>query len=225
MASSVQVGRRPATTAAESARYAPTTSATYSQCAAARPACTENVFAPASVLADVAPLVAVQDRGDEEANGYARGDRAQIETPAHRVIRADDHERPHQQENKWDADRPELVLEWRRGIGVAADEPDDAERDDRPAAHAHQVQADEHRDEKCRDREPIRGAAGDASFHDCVARARRYDRVDALAHVVDLVGDVRADVERDAAHERGEEEDRIECGLDRGEGAARPERE
>src|SRR5204863_6019282 len=46
-------------------------------------------------------------------------------------------------------------------------------------------------------------------------------RVDALPYVVDLVGDVRADVQGHATDERGDEEKRIECAFDRGQRAAR----
>src|SRR2546429_7107649 len=94
----------------------------------------ERLRTGSGILADVAPLVAMQDRGDEEADGDARGDGAQIEQAADCVERSNHHERSHQEEDEGNADRPELVLERRRRVRVAAYQAGDTEGDDWPAA-------------------------------------------------------------------------------------------
>src|SRR5207249_6769259 len=71
------------------------------------------------------------------------------------------------------------------------------------------------------DREDLRLTLADPALDDGVARARRHDRVYALADVVDLVRHVRADVEADPADERDEEERPVE---EAGEGGDRPTR-
>ena len=173
------------------------------------------------IFTDVAPLVAVEDRRDEETNGYARSDRTCVERPGHRVKRPDHHQRSHEEKDDRDADRPELVLERRSRIGVSPDEADDPQDDDRQSADEREHDPHQKRDRECGDREAVCVAIADAALHDRVARARRHDRVDALAHVVDLVGDIRPHVERDGADERREEEERIEGPGERREGAAR----
>ena len=132
----------------------------------------KRLRARAGVLADVAPLVAMQDRGDEQTDWDARGDGAEVKEPAHCVERPDHHERPHQEEHERDPDGTELVLErWGR-VRIAADEADDPEGDDGPAARGGEDETHDHGDRERCDREPVRGPVADATLHDRVAGAR-----------------------------------------------------
>src|SRR5438128_35951 len=78
----------------------------------------EGARAGARVLADVAPLVSVEDRGDEQPDRDAHDDRAPGEGSGDREERADDHQRSHEREDERDPERSELVLKRRRRVGV-----------------------------------------------------------------------------------------------------------
>ena len=66
--------------------------------------------------------------------------------PRHREVRALDHQRPHQQEHERHAERAVLVLERRRRVAPAADEPEEPEDDDRRPAQRDQVEPDHDRE-------------------------------------------------------------------------------
>ncbi len=178
----------------------------------------------ARVLADVPPLVAMQDGGDEEPDGDRQHERVEADRAGHRVVRAGRHERPHQQEDERHAERPELVLERRRRVEVAAGQPDDAQHGDGPAAERDQGHADRGRRQERGEGHAERGALGDAALEDRVAGTRRGDRVDALPNVVDLVDDVRADVQEHGGHEGQQEQASVEESLGPGQCAARGDR-
>ena len=137
---------------------------------------------------------------------------------ADREVRADDHQRTHQHEDQRDAQRPELVLERRRRVEVAAAQADQAEDDDRRAAQRHEVQPDRDGQAERQQGEGVGLALGQPALDDGVAGPRAGDRVDALPDVVDLVDDVGARVEQDGAEQGGHERRPGEPAVDRGQG-------
>ena len=62
---------------------------------------------------DVAPLVAVQDRGDQQADRHRQDQRLERPGAADGVVGAVDHQRPHEQEDERHAERPDLY--WNGG--------------------------------------------------------------------------------------------------------------
>ena len=93
------------------------------------------------ILGDVPPLVAVQDRGDQQADRHRDHEKIGIERPRHGVVGPTHHHRTHENKNQGQPQGSVLVLKWRRGIEVAADETDQAEKHDRPAAMQRQEDA------------------------------------------------------------------------------------
>ena len=132
-------------------------------------------------------------------------------------VRAHDHERAHQQEHHGHAQGPVLVLERRRGIRVAGDQTEQPQAHDGRTAEPDQVAADGDRGDEQRHGEGVGASLADPALENGVAHARRGDRVDALADVVDLVDDVRAGVEEHPAGEGGQERQPREAAVDRGE--------
>ena len=158
----------------------------------------------------------MEDRGDEAADRDRHDQGGDRPLAADRKVRADDHQRTHQQEDQRHAEGVELVLERRCRVEVAAGQPDEAEDDDRRAAQGNQVQPDHDRQGERAEGEGKRPALGQPALDDRVAGSRAGDRVDALAHVVDLVDDVRARMDQHRADEGREErrpgEQPVDCG-------------
>ncbi len=134
------------------------------------------------VLADVAPLVAVEDRRDEEPDRHGQRRAPAATSPGHREVRAHDHERAHQQEHERHAEGAVLVLERRRRVEVAAGQAEEAEDDDRRTAQRRSGRRPTTTPGRTR-RRPATNAprSRHPALHDGVAGPRRRDRVDALA--------------------------------------------
>ena len=101
-----------------------------------------------AVLADVAPLVAVEDRRDQHPDRDRQHQRGQRPLAADREVGALDHQRAHQQEDDRDTERPVLVLERRRRVAPATDQPEEPEDDDRRAAQPDEVEPDDDREDE-----------------------------------------------------------------------------
>ena len=178
-----------------------------------------------AVLADVAPFVAVEDRRDQHPDRDRQDQRRRRPLAAHRVVGALDHQRPHQQEHDRDAERPVLVLERRRRVAPAADQPEQPEDDDRRAAQPDEIEPDDDREREERGGDQERGPLFHPALDDGVAGPRAGDRVDALPDVVDLVDDVRARVEEDRAEQGRDERRPVPQLVDPGEGRAGEDRD
>jgi len=179
----------------------------------------------ARVLADVPPLVAVEDRGDEQADRHRQVQRVEAPLASHREVRPDDHQRAHQQEDERHAQRAVFVLERRRRVAPPANQAEQAEDDDRGPAKRDEVDPDDDRDGERNSSGDERRTLGQAALDDRVAGPRRGDRVDALADVVDLVDDVRPGMEEDRAGQRREERREAEAAVDVGERRPREHRD
>src|SRR2546429_9215302 len=108
---------------------------------------------------------------------------------------------------------PVLVRERWGGIEVAADEADQSEQHDRPAAVEHEEDAHKQRKDKSRPGDRERTALADAALENRHRHSRRRDRVDAVPNVIDLIDDVGPDMQAEATEQGGDEERPVHATL------------
>ena len=185
----------------------------------------EGREAEALVFAHVAPLVAVEDCRHQQPDRHRERDGSPVEPAGGREVPPDDHQRTHHQEHQRDSEGAVLVVQRRRRVEVAAEQPEGAEQDHPGAAYDGQVETDEdgHREEDVGQVE--RRLLADASFHDGQAGAGGGDRVDPMPDVVDLVHDVGPGVQEKSAQDGQQPGQQLDPSLRPGQDAAGGDRQ
>ena len=163
----------------------------------------ERALARDGVRLDVADVVHDQDRGDREAHRHGRRQHLEGEYLRLHVVGAADGDEAEEDEREDLAEAAVAEGPRAAGVGDRREDRADSRGDHGPARDGSEVDADQRRDGEG---DPHRGQHLALAEQPELGDARRADplrRVGPAAEVGDIVREVRADLDRDRAEQRG----------------------